>query len=1134
MKTTCILMSLFLISTFVRAQKSKDTLFYPYNKTIKSITTVDKNKKIIESYNNQSKLESKVQFVNNQLDGLTIRYNYNGLLAEETEYKNGYKNGESKVYFNSGTINSITNYKNDTIHGFVTKYYEIGTIQSKESFTKNYKFGKCEYYFKSGKPSAVYIYDTVIVNNGSKKNKSSVNSVLDGKCQTWYESGNKKTLENYVRGKKNGGLKQWNEKGQLTLENNYVNDYRCGRQLTYFANGNLNEDITIELEYDSLKKYYKTFYKGTYLQYDESKNPRTIGFYKNRKKQGKWQYFANGKITVDAEYKDDYLINEYKSFHSNTNLLERKQFYKPIKINTRDTSALDGESVSYYRDGKVSSKSIYNNGRCIHSISYFNNDVMSSQCSISDSLVYKTDYYKNGNIERKSIAKYDKDKDVTAQKYDLMSLYYENGILKQEFYIGLNPIKIKKQYNDSGLVIHQKYNVTDDIGIETDFYNSGKLKSEQVVLQNSYKTIGLQYIEWFENEKPKRFEVYGLYQINWLSNGEFYSCYRYKNNNPNLQEDTMINAFQISEIYNTLIKYSKKTIQLEGVEGKTFSMYDNKKIKIEAFVEKGVITNYLRAYYFSGKPMIEFTLKDGKLNGEYNLFSEKGFKLKSGNYCHGKLCGEWLECNFNGDTVSYYVYNKPTDKKGYYNNYKFKNDYYVGSEDGKQKPHLRSHYEYKDDKMDGFQIEYHPNGNLNYQKQMVKGVNIGHVETFWHTGYLCDNSTLDSLGQKQGHYQRGYQNGNLQTDAYYKDNKLQGAYKFYWPNGKLRFEGKYELDKKVGEWKTLDSNGVLLKKENFTDGVNKSLAEANSCNCKTTQSKIGYAGSISDLMDITRADIWQFPFHESISKYLKSLFYLNYQTSQSRDGSTRFTSLDLVCHSELIIGLPNEKGLQFVVNPCSKFQNISRVPCTFDITKNEPNQSRIEFNPEMVAFRFNKKLLTPSNLNVKETEAFFKSTLSYTKQGLKLYKAESLCFTPSLLSNTKAVITLSSFIPSIKEQNNRIEFIQADFLAANKIIKGDGFYGISNGKGTLTSSIGSKVVFPLSHVIITNTAFAGEIILNQTVSSDSNKVVMLNNVAVSETSVIDILKSLLDNTALIKSKIENEKLIMSFIINTKN
>lgn len=1134
MKPICILWSLFFISTFARAQKSKDTLFYPYNKTIKSITTVDKNKKIIESYNNQSKLESKVQFVNNKLDGLTIRYNYNGLLAEETEYKNGYKNGESKVYFNSGTINSITNYKNDTINGLVTKYYEIGTIQSKENFTKNYKIGKCEYFYKSGKSSAIYTYDTITINNGTKKSKPTINSILNGKSKTWYESGNKKTEENYLRGKKNGELKQWNEKGQLTLENNYVNDYRCGRQISYFANGKLNEDISIELEYDSLKKYYKTFYKGAYLQYDESKNPRTIGFYKNRKKQGKWKNFVNGKITVDAEYKDDYLINEYNSYHSNTNQLERKQFYKPIKINARDTSALDGESISYYKSGKISNRSIYTNGRCINSISYFEDDTVSSQYTILDSLVYKIEYYRNGNMERKSIAKYDKEKDITAQKYELMSLFYENGILKQEFYIGLNPIKIKKQYNDSGLVILQKYNVTEDIGIVTDFYNSGKLKSESIVLQNSYKTIGLQYIEWFENEKLKRFEVYGLYQINWLSNGEFYNSFHYKNNNPNLQEDTIINAFQISEIYNALMKSSKKTIQLEGIEGITVSMYDNQKIKIEAFIEKGVITNYLKAYYFSGKPMIEFALKDGVLNGEYNLFSEKGFKLKSGNYCYGKLCGAWLECNFNGDTVSYYVYNKPTDKKEYYKYYKFKNDYYVGSEDGKQKPHLRSHYEYKDDKMDGFQIEYHPNGNLNYQKQMVKGVNVGHVETFWHTGYLCDNSTLDSLGQKQGLYQRGYQNGNLQTEAYYLDNKLQGAYKFYWPNGKLRFEGKYELDKKVGEWKTLDSNGLLVKKENFTDGVDKSLAEANICNCKVVQSKIGFAGSIGSLMDISRADIWQFPFHESISKYLKSLFYLNYQTSQSRDGSNRFTSLDLVCHSELVIGLPNEKGLQLVVNPCSKFQNVSRIPCTFDITKNEPNQSRIEINPEKVAFRFNKNLLSSANLAVKESEAFFKTSLSYTKQGLKLYKPESLCFTPSLLSNTKAIINLTTFIPCINELSNIGSFIQSDFFARYKIIKDDGFYGISNGKGTLTSSMDSKVVFPLSHVIITNTAFAGEIILNQAVSSDANKLVMLNNVAVSETSVIDNLKLLLDDAAVIKLKRENERLIMSFIIKTKN
>jgi hypothetical protein len=399
---------------------------------------------------------------------------------------------------------------------------------------------------------------------------------------------------------------------------------------------------------------------------------------------------------------------------------------------------------------------------------------------------------------------------------------------------------------------------------------------------------------------------------------------------------------------------------------------------------------------------------------------------------------------------------------------------------------------------------------------------------------LCDNSTLDSLGKKQGHYQRGYQNGNMQTDAYYIDNKLNGAYKFYWPNGKLRFEGKYELDKKVGEWKTLDSNGLVIKTENFTEGVNKSLAEINTCNCKTTQNKIGYAGSISDLMDITRADIWQFPFHESIAKYLKSLFYLNYQTSQSTNGGTRFTSLDLVSYAELVIGLPNNNGLQFVVNPCSKFQGFSRIPCTFDITKNEPNETRIDFSPEMVAFRFNTKLLAPKNTNIKVTEATFKTGINYTKQGLKLYKPESLCFTPSLLANTKSIVNLTTFVPNIKEQNYRIEFIQNEFLTSNKLFKENEFYGISNGQGTLTSTIDNHLGFPIKNVVITNTAFAGEIIFNQTVSSDSNKLFMVNDVAMSEENAINKIKDLLNETTIFKVKNENEKLIISFIIKVKN
>ena len=40
---------------------------------------------------------------------------------------------------------------------------------------------------------------------------------------------------------------------------------------------------------------------------------------------------------------------------------------------------------------------------------------------------------------------------------------------------------------------------------------------------------------------------------------------------------------------------------------------------------------------------------------------------------HPSAAKAWIQCNFNGDTVSYYVYNKPIDKKEYYNNYKYEN-----------------------------------------------------------------------------------------------------------------------------------------------------------------------------------------------------------------------------------------------------------------------------------------------------------------------------------------------------------------------------------------------------------------------------------------------------------------------------
>ena len=614
-----ILIFLLVSSSTLLFSQKRDTLFRGPNKEIASITTTKKNKKTIVRYHNQKKIASEENYLNDKLHGLVKKYNYGGILEEETEYKEGKKNGYSKEFYGNSTIKAFHTYKNDTLHGLQIKYYDIGTFQSKENYVNGQRIGICEYYFKSGKISGQHSYDTTYQEKGSKKEKTIV-SELDGRSQVWYESGYQKSDDNYIKGKRDGISKEWYENGKLKYVHNYNNEGRTGRQLNYHQNGNLSEDMTIILVYDSIKKYYATLYEGEFLKFDEHKNPLIKGFYKNKKKHGKWQEFQGGKITTDAEYKSGYMINTLKVYHQNSDKLSRIVQYKETTLNSRDTSLIHGETIGYFQNGSVAYKQIVRNGKIISNQNYNENGTLHNFAELKDSLAYITSYHKNGKIANRSVAKYDSLKDIGSQKFQLITSYYENGQIKQEHNNSLSPVKFRKEYNDSGAVTFQKYHLLNDIGIETDFYPSGKLRSENLVFMSHYKVPGIQYVEWFENGKPKRFEKYGFYQINWLSNGEFYNSFTYTNNNFNTPKDTTIDPAYVREVFQSLSKSEKRMTQLENIEGKTCSTYDSKKVKIEAFIEDGRIDRYVKAYYYSGKPMIEFTLKDGKLDGPYKLY----------------------------------------------------------------------------------------------------------------------------------------------------------------------------------------------------------------------------------------------------------------------------------------------------------------------------------------------------------------------------------------------------------------------------------------------------------------------------------------------------------------------------------
>ncbi len=1118
------------------AQKPADTLYYPNTKLVQSITVYTKKGKTISTYNSNGKLYTIEEFVGEKLDGSKKIYNYIGKLDSEYHYTNGRLNGLCINYLPNGTKKKEETYKNDSLHGVSAEYYEDGTLKLKETYFNGFKIGLREFYFKSGKLGSAVYYDTIHYVNIYKNNSIEVRSVQHGLFKEWFESGKQKIVSHYVKGKKNGEYSEWHENGKLRSKVNFIDDRVEGKQIEYFNNGKLKREDFIVLKYDSSKKFYRTFYEGKFFESSEKGEPRIIGNYKNTKKQGKWKEYSNGVLTLECEYSNGFLINNLKTFHSQNGQLDRNENYKLFKFEGKDTSFIDGESISHYKDGKIAGKTYYENGRSVSGVRYYESGIKQFELFVdkNSGKAYKKDYYKTGPIERLSSCKYDGTKDIHQQKFEIETDYFENGVVKLENVKEANAAPIKREYNEEGKVIYCKYSLSDNISIETDFYPSGALKSEGVSFTNYYKTVGLQYLEWFENGRPKRFENYGVIQLNWLSNGELYKCYSYTNNNTNLAIDTTISSYKAKNIYDFLSMSNNRSLSYDTKDGKIFTTYGPSSVKLSTNMRNGKIDDYLDAYYLSGKPMVHFELKNNVLDGKYTVYLENGKIKEYGNYCQGKVCGAWFKGNLDGDTLEFYQYDKAYDEKEQ-KKYVFKKEYQPLVYGTNKNPRIKSFYNYKDGVLEGMQYEYHPNGKLHYAKMMVNGKEFGHIVRYWENGKVADDYTVDENSYKQGYYYKSYYtNSSPMMETTYKDNKINGTYKYYWPNGKLRFIGKYENEVKVGEWVTYDSLGNVSKKEKFEAGKKEDVENLNICNCTVTEKKVGFAPQIKDLFDISRADIWQFPFHQSITKYLPNLFYVNYQNSSSNDGSNVFTSLDVVSFSEIITRLPNDKGLKFVLNPCVVFQNNSRIDININVTKNSPKETRMEVSPELLAFRFDTKLISPFNTKIKESDAYFKvKYFNYNEKGIELHEAKSSCFTPSLISNTKLKLELTNFAPCLSEKNLNLTFTNSELLKGTKVFDTEKFYGIINGTGSVTLTEAKGFVLNITNTIVSDEFIAGEIVINEFPSSGTEAKYRIGENAYTEEKALELIKTLFKGKASFMQTKSSGKLLISFIIKQK-
>jgi antitoxin component YwqK of YwqJK toxin-antitoxin module len=70
-------------------------------------------------------------------------------------------------------------------------------------------------------------------------------------------------------------------------------------------------------------------------------------------------------------------------------------------------------------------------------------------------------------------------------------------------------------------------------------------------------------------------------------------------------------------------------------------------------------------------------------------------------------------------------------------------------------------------------------------------------------------------GKRHGECMSFFQNGSRQSLNTYKEGMLNGDYRVWHENGELQIEGQYENNKEVGEWVFYDKDGNVKKTQKF-------------------------------------------------------------------------------------------------------------------------------------------------------------------------------------------------------------------------------------------------------------------------------------------------------------------------------
>lgn len=222
-------------------------------------------------------------------EGITRKYDTNGVITGSELYKDGYlvgegiydekgyKQGKWKEYYNTGQLRGEGEYLNDRRLGEWIYYYQNGKIEQKGSFTKD------------GKPT--------------------------GDWRWYYESGNTLREESFIRGLPEGMMIEYSDSGSV---------------------------ITKGLFTEGLKE-------GPWFLIDGDEKEE--GEYRNGEKEGLWKvyYTGSGKVVAQGVYITGLENGKFSYYHYNGRLREEGNYIMGVKDGTWRRYDTEGVLLSVFQ-----------------------------------------------------------------------------------------------------------------------------------------------------------------------------------------------------------------------------------------------------------------------------------------------------------------------------------------------------------------------------------------------------------------------------------------------------------------------------------------------------------------------------------------------------------------------------------------------------------------------------------------------------------------------------------------------------------------------------------------------------------------------------------------------------------------